>query len=81
MLEEPAIRGLKRAVELDLRIPAAHFLRGEIHLFGSNIQAALDEFQKELELDPIMWLAYWRMRNAYDRVEKWDEAERITARR
>jgi Flp pilus assembly protein TadD len=53
----------------------AHFLLGEIYLFKSKVDLALDEFRKELQINPILWLAYWRMGDAYTRVEKWDEAE------
>jgi len=40
------------------------------------VDRAINAFQQELEINPILWLAYWRMGDAYTRVEKWDEAER-----
>ena len=54
----------------------AHFLLGELYLFKSDLQAALAEFNKELALNPMLWLVYWRMADAYTRLENWNEAER-----
>jgi tetratricopeptide (TPR) repeat protein len=42
--------------------------RGETEL-------ALDEFKKEIDADPVMWLTYWQMGEAYTRLDKWDLTE------
>jgi tetratricopeptide (TPR) repeat protein len=54
-----------------------HFLLGEIYLYKSNPQLALEEFKKELELNPTVWLVYWRLGDAYARLEKYGDAERV----
>jgi cytochrome c-type biogenesis protein CcmH/NrfG len=35
----------------------------------------VEEFQKELAINPTIWLVYWRLGDAYFRLEKFDEAE------
>jgi len=42
----------RKAVALDPKLPLAHFLLGEIALYHSKIPEAIEEFQKELELNP-----------------------------
>jgi tetratricopeptide (TPR) repeat protein len=74
--EEKAVAQLQKAIALDPRQPQAHFMLGEIYLFKSDVPAALREFNAELAINPIAWDAYWRMGDAYTRVEKWDDAEK-----
>src|SRR5205807_10457654 len=74
--EDKAVPELEKALAMDAKIPMAHFLLGEIYLYKSNVAQALDEFHKELQISPILWLVYWRLGDAYTRLEKWDEAER-----
>jgi tetratricopeptide (TPR) repeat protein len=62
--------------QFDPRQPQAHFMLGEIYLFKSQVPAALEEFSKELAINPIAWDAYWRMGDAYTRIEKWNDAEK-----
>ena len=71
-----AILELEKALAMDAKIPMAHFLLGEIYLYKSSVAQALDEFHKELQISPILWLVYWRLGDAYTRLEKWDQAER-----
>ena len=54
----------------------AHFILGEFYLFKSNAPSAIEEFHKELALDPLAWYAYEGLGDAYIRAENWDEAER-----
>jgi len=42
----------KKAVELDPKLPRAHMLLGELYLYKSRIPEAVEQFQKELELNP-----------------------------
>jgi tetratricopeptide (TPR) repeat protein len=55
----------------------AHFLLGEIDLYQGKSQAAVDEFQKELAINPTVWLVYWRLGDAYVRLNNLDEAEKV----
>jgi tetratricopeptide (TPR) repeat protein len=75
-LEEKAVPELEKALALDPRLPMARFLLGEVYLYKGDVAAGLAYFQKEIEINPILWIAYWRMGDAYSRIEKWDEAER-----
>lgn len=73
--EEKAVAQLQKAIELDPRLPMAHFMLGEIYLFKSDVPGALKQFNEELKINPIAWMAYWRMGDAYTRVEDWNKAE------
>jgi tetratricopeptide (TPR) repeat protein len=73
---EAAVPHLETALRLDARILMAHFLLGEIDLYHSKPQAAVAEFQKELAVNPTLWLVYWRLGDAYARLGNYDEAEK-----
>lgn len=74
-LEARSVPEIQKALELDSRLPMAHFLLGEIYLYQGKPPAALKEFKEELEINPTVWLVYWRLGDAYARLEKYDEAE------
>src|SRR6267378_2571058 len=42
----------KKALQLDPKLPLAHSLLGELYLYKSRIPEAIEQFQKELELNP-----------------------------
>src|ERR1700756_1912355 len=50
--EPVALEYTQKAVSLDPKLPLAHFLLGEIHLFQSQIPEAVQDFQRELALNP-----------------------------
>jgi len=72
---ESAVPQLETALRLDSRILMAHFLLGEIDLYESKPQAAVAEFQKELTMNPTLWLVFWRLGDAYARLGNYDKAE------
>jgi tetratricopeptide (TPR) repeat protein len=74
-LEDRAVGQIQNALQLDPRLPMAHFLIGEIDLAKGNSPGAVDEFNKELAVNPGTWLVYWRLGDAYVRLEKYEEAE------
>ena len=74
---EAAVSQIETALRLEPRLTMAHFLLGEIDLYRSNPQSAIAEFQKELTVNPTLWLVYWRLGDAYMRVAKFDDAERV----
>jgi len=74
---DAAAAQIESALSLQPRLLMAHFLMGEIDLYQSKPQAAIVEFQKELALNPTLWLVYWRLGDAYVRVGNYDEAEKV----
>jgi tetratricopeptide (TPR) repeat protein len=69
-----------KAVALDPKLPMAHQLLGELYLFHSQIEDAIAEFRKELEINPGNAAAYYKLADGYSRVQKFDEAERLLQR-
>ena len=69
-----------KAAALDPKLPLAHELLGELCLYHSQIEEAIAEFQKELELNPGYAPAYYKLADSYSRVQKYDEAERLLQR-
>ena len=69
-----------KAVSLDAKLPLAHHLLGELDLYHSKIPEAIVEFQKELDLNPGYAPAYYRLADAYSRIQKFDEAEKLLQR-
>ena len=70
----------QKAVALDPKLPMAHFLLGELHLYKSRIPEAITDFQQELAINPGYAAAYYKLADAYSRVQKYDEAERLLQR-
>jgi tetratricopeptide (TPR) repeat protein len=69
-----------KAVALDPKLPLAHQLLGELYLYHSQIDDAIAEFRKELEINPGNATAYYKLADGYSRVQKFDEAERLLQR-
>jgi len=69
-----------KAVALDPKLPLAHQLLGEVYLYHSQIDEAIAEFRKELEINPGNAAAYYKLADGYSRVQKYDEAERLLQR-
>lgn len=70
----------QKAAALDPKLPLVHFLIGELDLYHSKIPEAIAEFQKELELNPGHAAAYYKLADAYSRVQKFDDAEKLLQR-
>jgi tetratricopeptide (TPR) repeat protein len=69
-----------KAVALDPKLPMAHQLLGELYLYHSQIEEAIAEFRKELEINPGNAAAYYKLADGYSRVQKYDDAERLLQR-
>ena len=70
---------LKAAV-LDPKLPLVHQLLGELYMYKSRAPEAIAEFQKELAINPANAAGYYKLADAYSRVQKYDEAERLLQR-
>ena len=70
----------QKAVALDPKLPMAHMLLGELHLYKSRIPEAIADLQQELVINPGYAAAYYKLADAYSRVQKYDEAERLLQR-
>jgi len=78
--EPVALEYAQKAVALDPKLPLANFLLGEIHLFESRIPEAIVDFQRELSLNPGHAATYYKLADAYSRLQKFDDAERLLQR-
>ena len=69
-----------KAAALDPKLPLAHFLLGELYLYKSRIDEAIAEFQKELAINPAHAATLYKLADAYSRIQKFDDAERLLQR-
>ena len=69
-----------KAVALDPKLPLAHFLLGELYLYKSRIPEAIAEFEKELTVNPAHAPTLYKLADAYSRIQKFDDAERLLQR-
>src|SRR5260370_38037995 len=70
----------KKALQLDPKLPLAHSLLGELYLYKSRIPEAIEQFQKELELNPGEAAVYYKLADTYSRLQKYEEAEKLLQR-
>lgn len=70
----------RKAVEMNPKLPLAHFLLGELYIFKSRIPEAIQELEAELAVNPGHAPTYYRLADAYTRVMRWDDAERLLQR-
>jgi len=70
----------QKAIALDSKLPLSHFFLGELHLYKSRIPDAIADFQQELAINPGHAPTYYKLADAYSRVQKYDDAERLLQR-
>ena len=79
-LQEAASEAAKKALELNPRLPLAHFTLGEFYLFKSDAEQALREFEQEREISPANPAVYDRLGDVYTRTGKYQEAQQALAK-
>src|SRR5690348_7991891 len=67
----------QKSATLDPKLPLVHFLLGELYLYKSRVPEAIAEFEKEIALNPAHAPTYYKLADAYSRVQKYDEADRL----
>lgn len=70
----------QKAATLDPNLPLVHFLLGELFLYKSRVPEAVAEFKKELAINPAHAATYYKLADAYSRIQKFDDAERLLQR-
>ena len=66
----------QKAIAVDPKLPLAHQLLGEVHMYMSKIPAAINDFQQEIAINPANPVVYYKLGDAYSRVQKYDDAQR-----
>lgn len=69
-----------KAATLDPKLPLAHFLLGELYLYKSRIPESIKQFEAELALNPAHAATLYELADAYSRVQRFDDAERLLQR-
>ena len=72
--EEFATKELTQAVELDPKIPQAHYLIGILAIFRNDLDRGIEELRQEIAINPNFALAHYKLGDAYTRREEWDAA-------
>ena len=72
--EELAAKELDRALELDPKIPQAHYLVGIMAIFRNELDKGIEEMRQEIAINPDSAMAYYKLGDAYTRREDWDSA-------
>jgi tetratricopeptide (TPR) repeat protein len=72
--EESASKELARALELDPKIPQAHYLVGMLAIFRNELDKGMEEMRQEIAINPDFAMAHYKLGDAYTRREDWDGA-------
>ncbi|HEY4354574.1 MAG TPA: tetratricopeptide repeat protein [Acidobacteriaceae bacterium] len=67
----------ERGIALEPKLPLAHSLLGEIALAQNRTDDAIQDFRKELEIDPLEGSTYERLGDAYSRAGRYTESQRV----
>ncbi len=70
----------QKAAALDPKLPLAHYLLGELYIYKSRIPEAIAEFQNELAINPAHAATYYKLADAYSRIQKYEDAQHLLQR-
>jgi tetratricopeptide (TPR) repeat protein len=79
-LPELAAQSAEKALEISPNIPLGHFLMGQVYLYKSDTNHALEEFEKEQSLNPDYAPVYDRLGDVYTRMGKYPQAQQALTR-
>ena len=72
--EETAEIELKKALEIDPKLPEVRFILGELAIYRAEIDKGIEYLKQEIGLNPSNAMAYYRLGEGLSRQLKWDEA-------
>ena len=73
-MEDQVTAELTRAIELDPRIPRAHYLLAQQAVFRGRLDEGIALARRELEINPSDSMAFYLLGDALGRQQKWDES-------
>jgi len=71
---------LLKAAKIDPKLPGVHLFLGELYTYKSQIDKAIAELNAELAINPVSAEALYKLADAYSRVQKWEDAQRLLQR-
>ena len=69
----------QKAIALDPKLPLAHFFLGELHLYKSRPRGS-QRLPAGISAEPGHAPTYYKLADAYSRIQKFDDAERLLQR-
>jgi tetratricopeptide (TPR) repeat protein len=74
-LPELARNAAMQALKIQPKLPLAHFMIGEVDLFKSDVNGALQEFEQERAINPAYPATYDRLGDVYIHLGKYQQAQ------
>ncbi len=79
-LPEQARNAAMQALKVTPQLPLAHFMIGEVDLFKSDVNGALQEFEQERAINPGYPATYDRLGDVYIHMGKYQDAQEALTR-
>lgn len=79
-LPELARNAAMQALKVTPQLPLAHFMIGEVDLFKSDVNGALQEFEQERAINPAYPATYDRLGDVYIHQSKYQQAQEALTR-
>lgn len=76
-LPELAVGAAEQALVHEPHLPLAHFVRGEVYLYKSDVPHALAEFEAERVLNPAYPATYERLGDLYLRTGQFERSQEV----